>query len=562
MTKIKKHKKILYLPLGFLMLTMNTRQCFAYTISINTNPTFDNDSPYTEWAEYTTGTGNKKYRYRYKRVISTSKEISTNAYNLNGDSVMPYDIYIDPKKYTFKAGTWIGVNITETQTAAWAVGMNDFEIEELLKEYTCTYEKTSTKYCNRTTVTSQGACNGSSGKYTPINSSIVGYCTIKYKCGTNTDTFTIPNIKKDYYENYSCPPYYNGYRLKEEQNEEITQDGGGQFESNIKQKAIRETHSAALNMIGAPLAKIKYSTNNDYPEDLTKAKYLTITSASVGEKKDVWTSASSGYVQKDYEYNQKQVCINAKTADVTYGRECTSEELKVNNEQVYDKYLNRTITYWHYFIPLNTKSNSNYSLEIIENENSFLSVEECLNAMETKKNYQDYIVPANDNYTFIGDYKKYANKDLSADYKTLKTSNGCNLSMKINFPISQEFYNETAEYKFKGFNFYYKPIDIHNPFPNGIDNTSVWYNWSKNGKKKPDLTKSYDEITYIAQISNVKSIRDYTKNNPYTSWDNMYINGTSSFVEKQGVIKRLVDRNSFYNLGCGPSNSDWSECKK
>lgn len=557
MTNIKKYKKILYLSLGFLMLTVNTKQCFAASYSINTNPTFDNDSPYTEWAEYTTGTGNKKFRYRYKRIISTSKEISINAYNLNGESVMPYDIYIDPKKYTFKAGTWIGINATETQTATWAVGMNDFEIEELLKEYTCTYNITTTKCTNRTMVSSQSACKG---QYTPIFSSMIGNCRIR-SCKEETTPYTIPHIK-DYYENYNCPSHYNGHPIKKEENEEITQDGGGQFESSIKQKAIRETHSAALNMIGAPLAKIKYSTNNDYPEDLTKTKYLTITSASVGDKKDVWTSASSGYVRKDYEYNQKQVCINAKTADVTYGRECNSEELKVNNEQVYDKYLNKTVTYWHYFIPLNTKSNSNYSLEIIENENSLLSVEECLNAMEIKNNYQEYIVPANDNNTFIGDYKKYSNKELSADYKTLKTSNGCNLSMKINFPISQEFYNETAEYKFKGFNFYYKPIDINNPFPNGIDNTSAWYNWSKNNKKKPDLTKSYDEVTYIAQISNVKSIRDYTKNNSYTSWDNMYINGTSSFVEKQGVIKRLVDRNSFYNLGCGPSNSDWSECKK
>ena len=42
----------------------------------------------------------------------------------------------------------------------------------------------------------------------------------------------------------------------------------------------------------------------------------------------------------------------------------------------------------------------------------------------------------------------------------------------------------------------------------------------------------------------------------------MNLNGTSNYINSSSIIKRNnVSTKSFYNLGCGPSNKDWEECR-
>ena len=123
--------------------------------------------------------------------------------------------------------------------------------------------------------------------------------------------------------------------------------------------------------------------------------------------------------------------------------------------------------------------------------------------------------------------------------------------------LEQQFV-DNGEKKFKGFNFYYKPIDINNPFPNGLSDTSIWKEWYDNVKddKKatPDISKSFDEVTYIAENINATKVRKYTKDNPYTSWKNMNLDGTSNFITTEGVVTRET-KNKVYKLGCGPLNN-------
>ena len=67
----------------------------------------------TSWVGYDEGT--KKYQYCYKKLIATNNNISMNAYNLSGESLIPYSIHDFLGE--IKAGTWIGINVTETQSA-------------------------------------------------------------------------------------------------------------------------------------------------------------------------------------------------------------------------------------------------------------------------------------------------------------------------------------------------------------------------------------------------------------------------------------------------------------
>ena len=49
-------------------------------------------------------------------------------------------------------------------------------------------------------------------------------------------------------------------------------------------------------------------------------------------------------------------------------------------------------------------------------------------------------------------------------------------------------------------------------------------------------------------------MRKYNKDNPYTSWSNMNLDGTSKYIDNEEIIKRGNDI-SVYKLGCGPANS-------
>lgn len=251
-------------------------------------------------------------------------------------------------------------------------------------------------------------------------------------------------------------------------------------------------------------------------------------------------------------YSISKVCMNIKTSKVRYlttDDTCNNDEIKIGNDIINEK------EHWHYFIPLNTKSNSDFYIMVSNiSDTSKKDSTFCQSLINYNPNYKDFIIKNGNGQTiaFTG--------DETEDKKKVDT--GCYIGAKINIPISQEFYHEDNDNKFKGFNFYYKPIDITNPFPNGVNASSIWYEWNEEGHNNPNLANSYNSITYIAQNINATTVRNYTKNNPYTSWNNMNLNGTSKFIETENIVTRLVDRNSFYKLGCGPSNSDWSECRR
>ena len=225
---------------------------------------------------------------------------------------------------------------------------------------------------------------------------------------------------------------------------------------------------------------------------------------------------------------EADICINAKNGVVRYldgqtNGQCNSDEYKLTKDSE---------GYWKYFIPLNANSANDFKFELKSSGST--EIKEICADIQSKYSYWDNIINMNSDGT-------------------------CTYETSVTIPIKQRFYNELENgINFKGFNFYYKPIDINNPFPNGINSTSIWNDSSQTA----DISKSYDKVTYTANTSgNETEIRNYTKNNPYTSWENMNINGTINFIKNEGIVTSSGSLNDFYALGCGPENaSSQPEC--
>lgn len=515
--------------------------------------------PYQSWTGYQ-GSGSdskKRYQYRYKKSISTNNVISANAYDLSGTSAIP--VSVTDFKTTFKAGTWIGINVQETQSASWRIW--DFQFEEIKKKYTCQAKgNTQTKYCHVST-TRKRCMIDYGGSYSGKNR----MCT--YACGTYTTPGATRDVTVDYYETNPCKSFEV---IAAEGTATTVSSDGGSLANQKKNEARTKAYNEAKSLVGAPLGEIEYITNNRFPDSHNKLNWKKIKGTAINWK-DTGINGDSGSISVEYEYKPQKICMNLKTAKVTYQDECVENKKNgtviISDGTVYDKYLGKTVSYWHYFIPLNLKSNEKFTLKVSGNEDRNLRAGECEYIMKNygtqDNNYTSYIVPLNEKSTFSGDYTKLVRN--SSDWKLVQRNNGCLFTTVVNFPIEQKFYNEEQEKDnliFKGFNFYYRPIDIHNPFPNGIANDSYWKIWKAGNKTNPNLEDSFKNITYYATNISGSSIRQYNKDNAYTSWDKMNLNGTSSYITSNNIITRRVGTDSFYNLGCGPANKDWGECKK
>ena len=256
---------------------------------------------------------------------------------------------------------------------------------------------------------------------------------------------------------------------------------------------------------------------------------------------------SNGKVTQKYHYEMYGACINAKTGKVRYLNEgdiCGSEEYYIENDNE-----NENTRHWHVFTPLNTKSTDGYKLILSPNTNTIQSGGICQSIVENYANnneYELYIKPISG--SFVG--------DISTDKQKVK--NGCYFHTILDIKIDQKYYNEEingSESTLQGFNFYYRPIDIDNPFPNGIASDSYWKIWEENGKKDPDISKSYDEYTYVTNMDE-DEIKEYNDEIEYTDWSNMNIDGSSQFIQSSQTIIRngKITNDSFYSLGCGPQN--------
>ena len=559
----KKISKIL----GFILLlssfVINTSYCKALGIG-TTEVDLDGDGPvqkqeFSEWASY--NKDEKKYRYRYKSIWAFNSDINLNAYDLEGKSLIPYSSYIDPNEKNLKAGTWIGINATEIKSVSW--GLGELQVEEIKKKYKCTYTIPGTTYCaKRTSIwTTKTTCDGLKGSFSYAGGyGICSYCSSYKTTEASQDSYEIDGE----YAYNETPPKCNSTSHKLESPEEIMVEvTDKKVIEIIENKIINHLHGLAVSSVRSPSGILKYKADTN---DINTTGKTSLNGVSVYYSDNYSPGKKNGTVRQDFDYSPKNICINVKTSDISYkSSECGTNEMKIENGTIYENSMRKDVSYWRYFIPLNANSKSEFTIDVVKNGDVVFNAKQCASFMETfktdlnkeKDDYRNYIIPADNTKEFVGDYNQKGTK--STDWKILTGNTpGCQIAVTIKFPIAQKFYNEQEDSTFKGFNFYYKPINVNNPFPNGIPTNSIWT--KKEIDKLTGTNLNKDNITYIANVTNAKAIRDYKnqetnhKKNLYTSWENMHLNGVSDFIENGGFVKRNVSKTDFYKLGCGPAN--------
>lgn len=490
---------------------------------------------------------NHWYNPKYNYTLTSYTRLQWSIYDMYGNDIINGTKIAEDD--AVKAGTWIGVNATETISANYT--LTDFTATESFYGFTCRYTRVTgeCESLQKTTCTEYGI----SGECLNGEPSDVSNCCkwnwkcTKYKTETRTKSGEISKCEGEDSIDAKCkemkPSGYD-YKNGDYTSDEITRNVDGSELNNIKNAIIGKLCAAIESYVSSNSSKVlKYSSDDIYPSN----KSDTIISEGSGIKGEC--KSESGDKYQNYEYVQPQVCINIKTSKVTYGRKCNDDEFTIENGTAKDG--NK---FWHYFIPLSIKSTDNLYLQLLSNSDSNnYSNKICKSIMKKKydagEDYRAYISPVDEKISFTGDYE--------TDIDKLGDKGKCKASISINIPIEQKFYNEIDENgtkKFKGFNFYYKPIDITNPFPNGLTQSSLWYEWlnDKSGEKL-DISDSFSKKTYEINVNNLYAIRQY--NSDYTDWSTMSLNGKNSFIDDYDITRYT---NDFYPLGCGAKNSDAS----
>lgn len=287
------------------------------------------------------------------------------------------------------------------------------------------------------------------------------------------------------------------------------------------------------------------------------------------------TGSNTGTVTKSLEYKIKynliNSCVNVKTGLITIRKEsCNGDEIAAH---VLSPNGNDNVG--KYFIPLNTKSNDKFKFELNPNSSSaaLREADLCLDFIRKYSFWRNFIRDKNG--------KDFFGVSESEAKAKIKSDKYCKYGIVVSFYVDQEFYNENASNKLEGYGFYYRPIDVSNPFPNGLGNSTYWGQKDETNKilysvennsvtidnKTYDLDDSFKTVTYTANINNPNAIREYNKRADsegrsylYMSWDNMNVDGSSGFIN-DGYVTRNDGKQSYYKLGCGPSNNTWKECE-
>lgn len=291
------------------------------------------------------------------------------------------------------------------------------------------------------------------------------------------------------------------------------------------------------------------------------------------------TGPNTGKVSREFiyeiKYNLHNACVNTKTGLISYRSDgCNDEEIEAH---VLSEKGNDSIG--KYFIPLNAKTTNTFSFELNpNNRNGALRKSEiCIAFIKKYPHWRNFIRDRN-GLSFMGVSEKNA-------INKIKQDKYCKYGITGTFNIEQEFYNETTKNKLEGYGVFFRPIDINNPFPNGLNEKSYWYNFYDLDTKKIinlkdalgnniDIANSFNnsELNYKIYLTNnkIEDIKEFDLNanlsdKMYTSWKSMNKNGISNFITESrfDILKRISKGNkySFYKLGCGPLNASWEECK-
>lgn len=527
---IKRNKeKILKILLISALFFVNTNRIKCWSAETNGSGGYDdgqNNTGFSLPAVPTIGGQCDYVSCNTSHSYNSKVEVKADIKLMDG-TIINEDIFEAGLSTKFLAGTYIMLRVYEIQSHTSSASYSVNAKREMWKCLHYKYVPGET-YC--TGQMKNGTCTGS--WETTIEEKYMGMTIEECECTTLYDTVT---------------PVFDSYK-----------DVTGEYIGRCSSYAI------AQNVKLSPMYDANYRDSNDIDAKNNTGTSINIEGQQCNNGKSVepeegnktsdgtYTNSNKLHSECSVTYDRKvPICMNVKTGMVRYldgGGKCDES---VEYEVTKDK-----DGYWKYFIPLNANSKDGFSFTLTSSgakKNSKMCEEIIDKYPDT---YQYKIIDSNMN-SFIG-------RNISRQAAKNAVSRGCYFQTTAIIPVKQRFYNELENGKnFKGFNFYYRPIDINEPFPNGLNNTSLWYDWSKDVDKDPDISKSYNKTNYVALVgTNTSTIRNYTTDDlPYTTWSNMKLDGTSEFIDfldRNHIGGRIEDYDKQYKLGCGPLNSGQS----
>lgn len=558
-------KTITYLLLISLIYIINLKTVNA-SFSIPIPPSTaesTNETGKEEWTKpdpypgLTTERERTEYQCSYKIKKSGSGNIQTDAYNIDNESIIENSLTISDGNKVI-AGTSMGISLIETRTISWST---EIKVEKI------TYKKTITPmyYCYYKSRTPSSPLPRPGG---PIQSiySIFTFSKIQAIAVRCTDQILGPREYCPQTNGICIYDYKISTTPKEEESIDTidcTESGCGRYVNKCQTEATQAAKMLVASASTTPSIKLELpDSNNVNGSNRIEIKDVTCTTITGAPCS---TSAIGGTKSGTYtvklNYKKPKACINVKSSEVSYkSGNCNEDEITINNDTIGDE------EHWHYFIPLNAKSDKSIDINVMPaGKAGELEPDQCIQIM----NNPNYSLDKETSYTDL--IIKKDGEDFEGvpriDEQEMD-KNGCQITAKIKIYPKQEFYNEDEDAKgekiFKGFNFYYKPINIETPFPNGLTKGSLWKEWNdkytNGGNENPRIIESFDKLTYKTKGINLTKIREYNKDNAYTNWSNMLTNGESNFIKNEEIISRNTST-TFYKLGCGPKNADWSECR-
>lgn len=548
---MKKIKRLLFV---FCLLIINPLCVYAAGgLSIEFEDFSDSGSssvvptdPFKEVILSTWKNGNSEYTCSYKYNIKVKTSLKFNIYDINNKSLIDKSLTINERVV---AGTSVGILIKEAKTS-------EYEIKDIILKKVQEVRKPTTK-----TIVSKICYYAGSNSCDTYKITMNPYTT---NCpGMHPDIAFCRNTGEDI---EVTTQKINGLSTTTTYNE--TTGKNNENYTQCKSKAIDAVQRKSKDAISGESYKASLTNSNDVDKEKEQINDIKSTISTN-------TSGLKGKYSANYTYNMGNVCLNLKTAKITYrtaSGSCLEDEVKIANDTTDGD------NHWHYFIPLNSRSTDKIEIEFSKSHNSKLNKKTCKNIIEKyKKNkeYLDFIVPLEGG--------KY-NGNVANDKIITDSSNGCRQVSIIKIPISQEFYYETkletdslTKSILQGKNFYFRRIDINNPFNNiSPKEDSLWYDWydanyTSEGYtrniKEPNINNSFKEPLYITKINNIEKLQEIRRYNiirPYPEWVDMKSNGESCLIVNGDatsnlncssfipiIAERIKNENKIYKLGEG-----------
>ena len=478
------------------------------------------------------------YNCSYKYKINTSKSLNIYAIDKDGNSLLSNKS--SETSIKIDAGTHIGLNIRDTYNASYQIIP---EVSGYKKVYTTLY---NVKCIYRNESSNNNNNNGNHIVNEDAVSRVINYTSEDNNISQVKITdCAIHNYEiSTYYQYYQCTKFTGCVSTK---TSTITNSGQQEetvtVPQNIKDKCIKDSVTSIKRMVESSASHVNYSielTNSN------TASGNNITTNDYNFKSLGWGSSSATALSNTYsyyvEYGMANVCMNAKTGEVKYRTK--TDSCHVNEGEITVPNIKyEGVEFFNYFIPLDAKSSDSLYLSVSKSSETY-KYNVCLNAMDSNSTYKNFLVLDNNDYEVFPSDSSLANDRLILN-KCKNRNSCCHIETRIIINHKNSFYKET-DGKIDGFSFYYRPININNPFPKGISDNSLWY--QKDVNFSNSFSKSPSYIASSTNMENVKNIRD-----GYFKWNSISLNGRSSRISGSGdeVIATRNGATTVFELGSG-----------